>query len=301
MMKMHEVRYLVKEGCRNTWQNRLMALASVGVLVCCLLLTGFAYLVFVNVNQMFQNAYEQNVVAVYIDTAQTDEQVTAIGLAINNMPNVAKTEFLSKEDFLAQYAGALEAETMESFQGENNPLPDTYIVSLKDLSLFQQTLDEIAAIPGVDEVSYDADTAEALTAVRRMVLAIGGCVIIVLLAVSLFIIVNTIKLTVHNRRLEIYIMKSVGATDAFIRFPFVVEGMLVGAVAGGAGYGLIALLYYVVVKNFTFDNPLLKLVPFNTQWWPLLICFMGGGIVVGVCGSVISMNRYLKQEGEARL
>lgn len=301
MMKMHEVRYLVKEGCRNTWQNRLMALASAGVLVCCLLLTGFAYLVFVNVNQMFQNAYEQNVVAVYLDTDQTDEQVTAIGLTINNMSNVAKTDYLSKEDFLAQYAGSLEAETLESFQGENNPLPDTYIVSLKDLSLFQQTLDEIAAIPGVDEVSYDADTAEALTAVRRMVLAIGGCVIVVLLAVSLFIIVNTIKLTVHNRRLEIYIMKSVGATDAFIRFPFVVEGVLVGAVAGGAGYGLIALLYYVVTQNFSFDNPLLKLVPFSAQWGPLLICFMGGGILVGVCGSIISMNRYLKQEGEARL
>ena len=301
MMKMHEVRYLVKEGCRNTWQNRLMALASAGVLVCCLLLTGFAYLVFVNVNQMFQNAYEQNVVAVYLDTDQTDEQVTAIGLTINNMSNVAKTDYLSKEDFLAQYAGSLEAETLESFQGENNPLPDTYIVSLKDLSLFQQTLDEIAAIPGVDEVSYDADTAEALTAVRRMVLAIGGCVIVVLLAVSLFIIVNTIKLTVHNRRLEIYIMKSVGATDAFIRFPFVVEGVLVGAVAGGAGSGLIALLYYVVTQNFSFDNPLLKLVPFSAQWGPLLICFMGGGILVGVCGSIISMNRYLKQEGEARL
>ena len=101
---------------------------------------------------MFQNAYEQNVVAVYLDTDQTDEQVTAIGLTINNMSNVAKTDYLSKEDFLAQYAGSLEAETLESFQGEDNPLPDTYIVSLKDLSLFQQTLDEIAAIPGVDEV-----------------------------------------------------------------------------------------------------------------------------------------------------
>ena len=86
-----------------------------------------------------------------------------------------------------------------------------------------------------------------------------------------------------------------------VAVPFVVEGMLVGAVAGSAGYGLIALLYYVVVKNFTFENPLLTLVPFNAQWLPLLICFMGGGILVGVCGSVISMNRYLKQEGEARL
>ncbi len=300
-MRLHEIQYLVREGCRNTWQNRLMALASVGVLVCCLLLTGFSYLVFVNVDQMFQNAYEQNVMAVYLEASQTDEQVTQIGVTLNNMDNVAQVDYLSKEDFLTQYAGSLESETMDSFMGENNPLPDTYIVSLKDLALFQQTLDAIGDLPGVEEVSYDADTAETLTAVRRVVLAIGGSVIVVLLVVSLFIIVNTIKLTVHNRRLEIYIMKSVGATDSFVRFPFVVEGLLVGATAGGIGYGLISLLYYTAVKNFTFDNPLLKLVPFDDQWMPLLICFLGGGMLVGVCGSAISMRRYLKQEGGLRL
>lgn len=300
-MKMHEIEYLVKEGCRNTWQNRLMALASAGVLVCCLLLTGFAYLVFVNVDQMFHNAYEQNVMAVYLDATQTDEQVTEIGITLNNMENVASVEYLSKEDFLAQYAGSLESETMESFMGENNPLPDTYIVSLKELTLFEDTLNQIGAIPGVEEVSYDADTAETLTAVRRVVLAAGGCIVVVLLIVSLFIIVNTIKLTVHNRRLEIYIMKSVGATDGFIRFPFVVEGLLVGATAGAVGYGLISLLYYTAMKNFTFENPLLALVPFNTQWLPLLIGFLGGGMLVGVCGSVISMTKYLKQEGGLRL
>ena len=300
-MKLHEIQYLVKEGCRNTWQNRLMALASVGVLICCLLLTGFSYLIFVNVDQMFQNAYEQNVMAVYLESTQTDEQVATIGVTLNNMDNVASVEFLSKEDFLAQYAGSLENETLESFGGDNNPLPDTYIVSLSDLALFQETLDAISALDGVEEVSYDADTAETLTAVRRVVLAIGGSVIVVLLVVSLFIIVNTIKLTVHNRRLEIYIMKSVGATDAFVRLPFVVEGLLVGAAAGVAGYGLIALLYHAVVKNFSFENPLLKLVPFGDQWLPLLICFLGGGMLVGVCGSIISMSKYLKQEGSVRL
>ena len=179
-MRLHEIQYLVREGCRNTWQNRLMALASVGVLACCLLLTGFSYLVFVNVDNMFQNAYEQNVMAVYLEASQTDEQVTQLGVTLNNMENVAQVDYLSKEDFLTQYAGSLESETMDSFMGENNPLPDTYIVSLKDLALFQQTLDAIRDLPGVEEVSYDADTAETLTAVRRVVLAIGGSVIVVL-------------------------------------------------------------------------------------------------------------------------
>ncbi|MBQ4333595.1 MAG: permease-like cell division protein FtsX [Clostridia bacterium] len=299
-MKPHELQYLIKEGCRNTWQNRLMALASVGVLVCCLLLTGFSYLVFVNVDKMFQNAYEQNVVAVYLDSDQTDLQVAEVGIVLRNMSNVAKADFLSKEEFLAQYGDALQDNTMESFEGDNNPLPDTYIVSMKDLSLFQQTVDAIAALEGVEEVSYDANTAAILTRVRQVVLAIGGSVILVLLVVSLFIIVNTIKLTVYNRRLEIYIMKSVGATDSFVRFPFVVEGLLLGLIAGSVGFGLIALLYHTLVKNFVFNNPLLTLVPFADQWRPLLLGFLVGGMLVGVCGSAISMSKYLKQEGGVR-
>lgn len=296
-MKSHELKYLVGEGCRNAWQNRLMVLASTGVLICCLLLTGFAYLLFVNVDQMFQNAYEQNVVAVYLDADQDDAEAEAIGNQIRNMSNIASADFLSKEEFLKRYGGSLQENTLESFEGENNPLPDTYIVSLKDLSLFDQTLDKLEAINGVEEVSYDADTAQTLAKVRRVVLAVGGSVIVVLLVVSLFIIVNTIKLTVYNRRLEIYIMKSVGATDGFVRFPFVVEGLLVGVVAGSVGYGLMAGLYILMLKNFAFNNPLLTLVPFEEQWWPLLVGFMLGGMLVGVCGSVISMSRYLKHEG----
>jgi cell division transport system permease protein len=299
-VKGHVIRYLIREGCRNTWQNRLMALASVGVLVCCLMLTGFAYLIYVNVEQMFQNAYEQNVVAVYLDTSLADYQVERIGRQLEKIDNVDDIRFLSKEDFLAQYGDALADETMESFEGENNPLPDTYIISMKDLSLFRETIDEIENIWGVDEASYDADTAEVLSRVRNVVLAIGGGIIGVLLIVSLFIIVNTIKLTVHNRREEIYIMKSVGATDGYVRFPFVVEGLLLGVMAGGVGYGLIAALYRALLNNLTFDNPLLKLVPFTHQWLPLLIGFLAGGMLVGVCGSAISMNKYLKQEGSER-
>ena len=299
-MKFHVIRYLIKEGCRNAWMNRLMALAAVGVLICCLLLTGFAYLLFVNVDQMFQNAYEQNVMAVYLDSDQDAADVRRIGERLRGMDNVASLSFLSKEDFLAQYGKALQTETMESFQGENNPLPDTYIVSMKDLALFQQTLEAISAIDGVEEVSYDANTAATLTKVRQVVLVVGGSIIVVLLVVSLFIIVNTIKLTVYNRRLEIYIMKSVGATDGFIRFPFVVEGILLGLIAGGVGYGLEALLYRVLYQNFTFDNPLLSLVPFSQEWFPRLLGFLVGGTLVGVCGSAISMGKYLKQEGGLR-
>lgn len=300
-MRLHQMFYLIREGFRNTWQNRLMALASVGVLVCCLMLTGFSYLVYVNVEQMFQNAYEQNVVAVYLDTDLNDAQVDNVGKTLRDIDNVDKIRFLSKEEFLAQYGEALSSDVMNSFEGESNPLPDTYIITMKDLALFEDTLGRIEDIAGVDEASYDADTAAVLTRVRSVALALGSGVIVVLLVVSLFIIVNTIKLTVHNRRLEIYIMKSVGATDSYVRFPFVVEGLLLGLISGGVGYGLIALLYRSVVGNLTFDNPLLRLVSFDSQWLPLLVGFLAGGMLVGVSGSVISMNKYLKHEGNIHL
>lgn len=294
----NQVFYLIREGFRNTWQNRLMALASAGVLVCCLLLTGFSYLLYVNVEKMFQNAYKQNVVAVYLDTHLTDAQVEKVGKHLREIDNIDKMRFLSKEEFLAQYGGPLEEDVLSSFEGDNNPLPDTYIISMKDLALFEDTLDRIESVAGVEEASYDADTAAILTRVRSVTLALGGGIIVMLLAVSLFIIVNTIKLTVHNRREEIYIMKWVGATDSYVRFPFVVEGLLVGLVSGVVGYGLIALLYQAIMDNLSFDNPLLQPVSFDSQWLPLLFGFLVGGMLVGVCGSVISMNKYLKREGD---
>ena len=124
-MKLHQIFYLIREGFRNTWQNRLMALASVGVLVCCLMLTGFSYLIYVNVEQMFQNAYEQNVVAVYLDSDLNDAEVEQVGKVLRGIDNVDSIDFLSKEEFLAQYGGALDEDILASFEGDNNPMPDT--------------------------------------------------------------------------------------------------------------------------------------------------------------------------------
>jgi len=295
-VKLHVLQYLFKEGCRNTWQNRLMALASAGVLICCLLLTGFSYLVFANVDRISQSAYEQNVIAVYLKSECTAEDANEAGRAIRSLPNVDKADFISKEELLQKYAD----DVVELYSGDTNPLPDTFIVSMKDLTRFDQTLIDIQNVDGVEEVSYDAGTAEVLTRFRRIVLVFGGSVIVLLLAVSLFIIVNTIKLTVHNRRLEIYIMKSVGATDGFVRFPFVVEGVLVGFAAAVVGYALTGLLYNTMVNNIDFGNPMLELIPFSQVWGPLLVYFLAGGVLVGIIGSMISMGKYLRHEGGLR-
>lgn len=295
MMRTHDVQYLVKEGFRNAWHNRMMALASVGVLICCLLFTGFAYLVYVNVDHMFQAAYEQNMVAVFLDVELEQDAVSRIGETLEGMDNLADVTFVSKEEALERYGEDLPAETYESLQ-EENPLQDTYMVSLKELETFETTIKEIEALEGVEDVSYDGDIAATLTRLRNMLVGGVGIFSVVLLAVSLFIIATTIKLTVYNRRLEIYIMKSVGATDGFVRFPFIVEGALLGLVAGTVGYGLIYLLYSQIVKNLDLGM-FLSPVPFGRVWGVLLIGFLAGGILVGMCGSAISMSKYLKHEG----
>lgn len=305
-MKIRQFFHLLREGLRNTWQNRLMASASVGVLVCCLMLTGFSYLIYVNVEAMFQHAIDQNVVAIFLDADVTDARIEIIGNQLENMDYVNVKERISKEQYLDRYADTLSKDIVDSFQGEKNPMPNTYIVSmdetvLQDMTLYKKILADVEKIHGVEEVSYDAGVAESLSQIRSVVLAIGGGIIGVLLVVSLFIIVNTIKLTVYNRRLEIYIMKSVGATDGFVRFPFVVEGLLLGVVAGGVGYGLIYLLYQAIVDNLQIKNQLFTLVPFERQWLPLLVGFLAGGMLVGVCGSAISIRKYLKQEGSMRV
>ena len=209
---------------------------------------------------------------------------------------MASVEFVSKDKTLEDMRDELPAETFESMQGENNPLQDTYIVTLKDLDQFEGTVSQLKGVSGVDDVRYDGGIASMLTKIRQVVLAVGGWVILMLLLVSLFIIANTIKLTVYNRRLEIYIMKSVGATNGFIRFPFAIEGVVLGLLAALLSYGIIAWVYSKLASLFSFGISFSPLT-FSDVWAVLLVGFLGIGMLTGIAGSAISMTKYLKDEG----
>lgn len=299
-MKLSSLRYLTREGLRSIWQNRFMAIASIAVLVACLLLSGLSYLVFANVEHAFDWVYGQNVVVVFAKTDCTAEQVTAMGETLKTMQNIKSVTFLSKEESLEKYGDSLPAATYESLQGESNPLPDAYIVTFTDLRQFEQTLAAIKTVDGVDEASYDGNIAATLLTVRRIVLTVGIWVVALLLVVSLFIITNTIKLTVYNRRLEIYIMRSVGATGAFIRIPFMVEGMTLGLLSGGVAFGIVWLLYVKLLGIFPITASLFSLVPFKEVWAVLLIGFLAIGTFTGMLGSAIATGKYLHKEGSEK-
>ena len=291
-MRFNTFRFLVKEGVRSLRQNLFMSAASILVLVSCLLITGCAYLVYENVEHAFDWAYQQNVVVAYAKADVTDERATAMKTELEALDNVAQVEYISKEALLERYKDEF-GELLEDLEADN-PLQDAFVISFDDLSVFDKTVSSLKAVEGIDKVDYDQALSQTLVKVRRVVLTVGVWVIALLLIVSLFIIANTIKLTVYSRRREISIMRSVGATPWFVRFPFMVEGIILGSAAGVVSYGLLFGIYEVIRQNFTFSSSL-ELIPFVAVWWQLLLGFLVGGMITGVLGSTVSIGRYLKE------
>lgn len=294
-MRFNTFRFLVKEGVRSLRQNFFMSAASILVLVSCLLITGCAYLVYENVEHAFDWAYQQNVVVAYAKDDVTDERATAMKAEIEALDNVAQVEYISKEELLERYKDEF-GDILEDLQADN-PLQDAFVISFENLTLFDATVSSVKTVEGVDKVDYDQELSKTLVKVRNVVLTVGVWVIALLLIVSLFIIANTIKLTVYSRRREISIMRSVGATHWFVRFPFMVEGILLGGAAGALSYGLLFGVYEIIRQNFTFSSTL-QLIPFTAVWWQLLLGFLAGGMITGILGSTLSIGRYLKEHTE---
>ncbi|HBT63869.1 MAG TPA: ABC transporter permease [Ruminococcaceae bacterium] len=295
-MNLSSIRYLIRESFRNIWQNKLMAVASIGVLISCLLLTGGSYLVYANINHTFEWIDSQNVVVAFAKEDSTDVQLTVLEDKIKCITNVDTVEFVSKEQALLRYKDSMTDAVFEEMQGENNPYLDSFVVTFKDLSKFKDTIKQMDQIPEIEDIVYSEDTAKQLTNIRNIMLLASGCIILLLLVVSLFIIANTIKLTVYNRRLEISIMKSVGATNVFVRIPFIIEGIVLGVFSACLSYGIVFLVYsklYDMVGRDIMGG----LLEFSAVWHVMLLGFIALGVLTGIAGSAISMRRYLRDEG----
>ena len=294
-------RYLVKEGFRNTWTNRMMSIASICVLLSCLVLIGSASMIFLNINSLVQKIEDENVIMVYIDDEATDADIDEMGIKLNDISNVEKIEFVAKEDAWAEQIATMDEAQAEFFTETTDeiPLPDAYKVTVKDLNQFTSTVKEIKALDHIYTVRQNTDLAKKLATLSHGITIIAIVIISVLFAISLFIISNTIKLTVYSRRLEISIMKSVGATNSFVQLPFVVEGIILGVVAGVLSLFAVWGIYEVAVKSFAdvFRSIGLTALTFADYALPILGVFIAIGIVSGVGGSLITMRKYLTKEG----
>ena len=300
-MKGSSFSYLIKEGARNIWVNRMMSLASIGILVSCMLLIGSAILLSINLNGMVSYVENQNEMVAFLEDSADDVTVSAVEAALNSNDNVDSFAFVSREEALERYSEIVPDSLLENLELDKEEVfPLSFRITLKDLSLIDETTAQIESIPGIMRVNAPTNVAETVTGIKRAVYICGSGIVIILLAVTLIIIANTIKVTVFNRRKEINIMKFVGATDRFIRMPFVVEGILLGVISACIAYlllwgGYTYLINYVQTQASATVSAFLKnLVPFSQVAKQLLASFAVGGIAIGVFGSMIFVRKHLK-------
>ena len=288
--------YLIKEGVKNVWNNRIMSIASICVLISCLVLTGSAVLLSMNVARVVESVGDSNETTVYLKDNVSDVEAAYIGKDLENISNIATVEFYSKEDAFKEYEDVLGEEIFANLQGDDNPLPDAYHISMVDLSEYEQTVSKITAIEGVDTVSNRSEIAERLTSINNLVTTVSFWVVLALTVISLFIISNTIRMTMYSRRFEISIMKSVGATNSFVRIPFVIEGMLMGLISAVLSTVLLYFLYNGIMEVITNIIPITQ-IPIQNVIAIVAGAFVVAGMFIGAIGGFISIRKYLKKEG----
>lgn len=357
-MKMGSMKYLVGEGVKNTWVNRLMSLASVGVLVACMVIIGLAILISENVNKAVGNLEQQNVVMAYMkdyswalygdkdtssDTSSADssaaaassgaassaasssentsseekadengikqsdyivhseEEAKALCDEIAKLDNVASVTYVSPDEALESVKKSM-LEGQESYfsfldEKNGNPMSGAAKIQMKDMSRFDETVEQVKKFDGISDIQSQSDLAEKITAIKKGIGIAGFWIIAILMVIALVIVSNTIRVTMYNRKLEISIMKAVGATDSFVRIPFVVEGMLIGVVSALIAEGLLYFCYRVATETIIGTLGTSDIVHYSDVAGWLLLVFIGIGIFAGVLGSVIMISKYLRHEG----
>lgn len=300
-MKWSSFRYLTKQGLHNLRANRLMSLASIGVLTACLLLTGIAGLFSANVNSLVEYLGDQNETVVYLDQGLSDEQLASVDQTLRSMPGLAAVTYVSQEEVLETYKGYMSeyADLFNDFE-EDNPFHANYRVVLEDLNRMDEMIAQLEQIDGVYSVSAPTQLSSVFLTIQRAVTYAGWALVAVLALVSVVVISNTIRLTVFARRKEINIMKYVGATNGFIRWPFFVEGTSVGLISGLLAAGLVIGAYALVVNKVGamsgFWGPILGSCLLSVgQVWPIVLgTFLIFGVIIGSIGTATSIRKYLE-------
>ena len=293
-MKSNNFGYLLKEGVRGIFLRGFMSFAAVCVTVACLIIIGSFSMLLYNLNIMVAEVEQDAEILVYIDENYTEAEAKSVGSKINMIENVHQATFVSRQQALEEFVAKQGNEA--AFQGiQADVLRDRFIVTLEDNNRMKETVPMIEAVSGVDEVNAPYRVAEAFATVQHILRIVSAAVIILLLVVSLLIISNTVKLAMYDRRDEIAIIKMVGATNAFIRFPFVVEGFLLGMFGAAMAFFLEWGLYNALVSWIGKVDALnlLQFVPFAELLWPMMGTFGAAGLFVGIFGSFTSIRRFL--------
>ena len=294
--------YLIGEGFSNVFKNKKSTGASLMIMCATMIIFGVFLILGENINHFVKDVEDSQGIQVFAKEEATDEQIKALGEQISKIEGVNKTQFKSKEDALNQMKekfGEENESLLEGYEGENNIFTASYVVTLTDLNLNQQVQNEISKLDNVKKITSSNQTVTTLIDLSNGIKIVTGVILLLLIVISVFIIANTIKLTVHARRKEISIMKYVGATNGFIRWPFIVEGMIIGIISSLISILLVGLAYNFIAEqmvNSSFMKIMgVSLVSFGDMFNSIIVVYMLLGIGIGALGSIISMRKYLKE------
>lgn len=289
------LRYYLREGISNITVHGFMSFAAVTVMAACLLITGSFALVAYNIGVKITEMESQNEIAIYIDDTWTREQALAMQSGILAIPNIETAVFVSKEQAFDDYLLTLgdDAIIMDGLR-EDNPLRDSYKITMKDISLHAQTVEEIGNLQGVGGLQSRKDISDKLLQIKRVVNGVSITLIALLGSVSIFIISNTVKLAMFYRKDEIGIMKMVGATNTFIRAPFIVEGVCLGLMGSVLAFLAQMGVYQYIAKQLVASSGILATVSFGTFGVNLALIFLAAGVLFGTLGSVFTIQKFLK-------
>ena len=300
-MKASSLRYLVHQGVSGIWKNRMMTFASFCILLVSLLMVGLASLTAINLTRIISGIEDKSEVVVVINDNATEENEKELKEHLKAIPNVNTIELYSKEEAWKGMLDSMTEEERAFFKyADENPLPDTYRLTVKDIEIMSDTTAQIETLDYVDSTQSPTSFADVLISIRRIFSIIAVAVVSALVVVSLVIISNTTRASVFARRKEINIMKYVGATNTFIRIPFFIEGMVVGIFAAGAALLLTKFAYEGVYNIFKNDMSLWSILgvdnlyPFAKMFVKVTVSYLIAGAFIGAIGTSISTGKHLK-------
>lgn len=298
MKRINNLGYFISEGFHSIFTHGLMSFAAVCMIVACLLIMGSFTLVAVNLGEMLGDMERDTEFLAYVDETLSEEEIAALGERLRQLPNVASVEFATKEEaktaYVNKYANSGNADLFAELP--DNAFRDRYLIRVVDIEQFAQTVQAVRNTQGVGGDQAAPEIAQGLVVIRNVAAAVALVLVAMLLVMSIFIIANTTKLATFTRRDEIAIMKMVGATNGFIRWPFVVEGIILGLFGAVVAFFLEWGLYTLVREAVNASDvlQLVTVIPFVTVAPWVLAAFAGVGLIVGVFGSAVTIGKFLQ-------
>lgn len=291
----HRFFYFFKEGLTNMISHGFRSFAAVGITVACLLIMGTFTLVAVNADYNLRELESENEILAYVEDTYTQEEAKKLQSMLEVLPNVSSVEFISREQAMESFVAQYPEE--ELFQNlDPNIIQDRFAIRVYELSELSDTIASVKSVKGIESVNGYEEVAGGFVTVRNIATVVCVALIVILFVVSVFIISNTVRLTTFDRREEIAIMRMVGATNSFIRWPFVYEGFLMGILSAFIAFFCQWGLYSAMATGVTNSDglQLIAIMPFMGMWKPVAIAFVAAGLLMGVGGSLSAIRKFLR-------